>query len=220
MTKLCVTASTHPAKDKVLDYLKFLNDNNINIGYVHVDIMDGVFVEDKTFDHTTVREIYENTPFLLDVHLMVQNPEKVVDDYINAGANILTVHYEAFNDKNDLIKCLKYIKSKNCLAGISIKPATRISQIFDVLPLLDLVLIMSVEPGKSGQKFMKEAINRISSLVNEKKMGNLNFLIEVDGGLNGETAQYVSKLGIDMMVCGSALFNSTDKNWLINQMLK
>lgn len=217
--KLIITASTHPAKDKIKEYVDYLQKNDIKIGMLHVDIMDGVFVEDKTFDYETVAEIHKMTSFPLDCHLMVKEPMSVVDKYIDAGANIVTVHYEAFENKKDIVKCLKHIRSKDCLAGISINPDTRISQILEYLPYLDMVLIMSVVPGKSGQKFIMETVNKLSSLKNIIKSTNKKILIEVDGGVNIDTVKYVKNLA-DMAVCGSALYSSTDKNYLIEEMTK
>lgn len=212
MSNIKISASTHPAKDKILDYVKELQDNDINIDLLHVDIMDGKFVEDKTFDYNTLKEISNICTYPLDVHLMVEKPMELVEKYALAGANFITVHFESFKDKKELIKCLKKIKELKCLVGISIKPDTRISSIVEFLPLLDLILVMSVVPGKSGQKFMPESINRIASLKNIINQSGKNILIEVDGGINLETIKSVASLGVDMVVCGSALYNSEKKN--------
>lgn len=216
--ELMIVASTHPAKEDVLSYVKYLQDNNINIGMIHIDIMDGVFVEDKTFDFEMVKKISEITTIPFDCHLMVKEPMNVIDNYIDAGVNFLTVHYEAFENKKELIKCLKHIKSRGCMAGISFNPKTRVSQIAEYLPLIDLVIVMSVEPGKSGQKFIPETLNKIASLKNLISLLNKKILVEVDGGINMETVGYVKNLGVDIVVSGSALFKSTDKNFLIEQL--
>ncbi|MBQ7308531.1 MAG: ribulose-phosphate 3-epimerase [Clostridia bacterium] len=216
--RLMVTASTHPVKNEILDYVEYIKNNNIDIDMFHVDIMDGVFVEDKTFEYQTVEEIRKITTLPLDCHLMVKEPQNVIDKYIDAGVNILTVHYEAFEKERDLIACLKKIKEKGCLVGISIKPATRVSQIAKYLEMLDLVLIMSVEPGKSGQKFIMDSVNKIASLKNLTKELDKKILIEVDGGINAETIKFVKKVNVDMVVSGSALYKSTDKNLLINEL--
>ena len=219
MNKIMVTASTHPAKDNIIEYVDCLQKNNVKIGMLHVDIMDGVFVEDKTFGYEKVKEIYSMTAYPLDCHLMVKEPMNIVDKYIESGANIITVHYEAFGDEKNLVKCLKKIKDGGCMAGIAINPATRISVVAPYIDLIDMVLIMSVVPGKSGQKFMPEVINKIISLRHITKNGK-NLLIEVDGGINIDTISFVKNIGVDMGVCGSALFNSTDKNALIEELTK
>ena len=216
--RLMVTASTHPAKDGILDYVEFIKSNNIDIDMFHVDIMDGVFVEDKTFDYEMVKKIREITTIPLDCHLMVKEPQNVIDKYLDAGVNILTVHYEAFENEKDLVNTLKYIKSKDCLVGISINPNTRISQIVNYLPMLDLILIMSVEPGKSGQKFIMDTVNKIASLNTLINDLNKPILIEVDGGVNADTIKYLKNVKVDMIVSGSALFKSTDKNALIEEL--
>lgn len=218
MDKIKITASTHPAKDDILNYVKQLQDENVTIDMLHVDIMDGKFVEDKTFDYKTVKQISEICTYPLDVHLMVENPYSQLDNYINAGANIVTVHFEAFKSSNDIKKALKHIKNKGCLAGISIKPATRITQIAEFLDYLDMVLIMSVEPGKSGQKFIIDSLQKISQLRQIISHSGKNILIEVDGGVNSETIEKVRLSGADMVVCGSALYKSVDKNLLLDYM--
>ena len=216
---IMITASTHPAKNEILAYVDFIKKNNINIEMFHVDIMDGVFVEDKTFDYEMVEKISKQTTIPLDCHLMVKEPSKVVDKYIDAGVNILTVHYEAFEDKKDLVKCLKHIKKRGCLVGISLNPNTRVSEISQYIPLVDMILVMSVVPGKSGQKFIIETVNKISAIKDLIKNIDRKILIEVDGGINIDTIHYV-KNNVDMVVCGSALYNSTDKNFLINELKK
>ena len=219
VNKIMVNASTHPAKDNIMEYIDYVNKNNINIGMWHVDIMDGVFVEDKTFGAETVKKMYEKTTIPLDCHLMINEPLNVVQDYIDAGANIVAVHYEAFKDKKDLKKCIKTIKKSNCLAGIAINPDTRVSLITVYLPYIDMVLVTSVVPGKSGQKFILDTVNKIAALKNIIKNLNKKILIEVDGGINIDTVKYV-KDNVDMIVCGSAMYNSTDKNYLIKELTK
>ena len=219
-TKLMITASTHPAKNNILEYVDYLQKNNINIGMLHVDIMDGVFVEDKTFDYEMVKEISKQTTIPLDCHLMIKEPSEIIDKYIDAGANIVTVHYEAFENKKDLLKTLKHIRKAGCLAGISINPKTRPSEIAQYIDFIDMILVMSVEPGKSGQKFIVDTINKISVIKDMiKSINDRKILIEVDGGINIDTINYVKNL-VDMVVCGSALYNSTDKNFLINELTK
>lgn len=213
-----ISASTHPAKDDLIGYFKELEE--LNIDMLHCDVMDGEFVEDKTINYLDVAKINAISTIVLDVHLMVANPKKQVASYREAGANILTVHYEAFKDEKDLIKMLKLIKKYNMLAGLSIKPQTTIEQIYHLLPLVDLVLVMSVEPGKSGQKFMTGSLSKISKLRQIIKKQNLYCLIEVDGGINDTLAKDLISSGADILVVGSFIFNAVNKLDAINALKK
>ena len=207
MTKISI--STHPAKEGLISYFKELEA--LDIDMLHCDVMDGVFVIDKTITNVEVSQINDMSTIVLDVHLMVQNPYNLIKSYKKAGANILTVHYEAFSDKNELIKTLALIKKYHMLAGLSIKPATQISEIKHLLPLVDLVLIMSVEPGKSGQDFMPNSLEKIGELKRIIKSDNLHILIEVDGGINDTNAKSVISKGADILVVGSYLFNAKNR---------
>lgn len=180
--------------------------------WLHFDVMDGKFVENKTYDHQMLNIIDGFSNQVFDCHLMIEEPEKYVDDYIDNKADIITFHYEATNDPLALIK---HIKDFNVKAGISIKPATDVSVLDDLLDYLDLILIMSVEPGKGGQKFMPSAVDKINYLNQKRKARDYDFLIEVDGGINEETAKYVKDAGCDVIVVGSYIFNRQDRNQII-----
>src|SRR5690606_19757119 len=134
-----------------------------------------------------------------DVHLMIETPEKYFNDYVFAGADLITFHYEAVQDNFDLIK---KIKEKNVLVGISIKPDTDVRVLDEYLPDLDLILIMSVEPGKGGQKFIPESVDKIKYLAEKRRIFRYKYLIEVDGGINLETAKTVKEAGCDVIVVG------------------
>lgn len=180
--------------------------------WLHFDVMDGVFVSNKTYDHQMLKEIKQYADQFFDCHLMIVNPEQAVDDYIKAGADLVTFHLEAAQDSKSLIR---YIQSKGVKAGISVKPDTEVSLLDNVLAMIDLVLIMSVEPGKGGQKFLPSAVDKIRYL-DEKRLNNhLSFKIEVDGGINLETAQYVKDAGCDIIVVGSYIFNQPDRRQVI-----
>ena len=181
--------------------------------FIHLDVMDGKFVRNKTFDHTFVEKVRNKTDLLLDVHLMVENPDEVILNYVKAGADILTVHYEACED---IEKTLKTIRDNGCLAGVSISPQTEVSEIEHLVVngLVDLVLVMGVEPGACGQKFLPETAMKVSEIRDMDK----SVEIEVDGGINVRNARMLKKLGATILVSGATIFNSEDINQTINQL--
>jgi ribulose-phosphate 3-epimerase len=183
--------------------------------WLHFDVMDGKFVTNTTYNHEMVKTIKNFSEQFFDVHLMIETPEKYYDDYVNSGADLITFHYEAVQDSFALIKT---IKEKNVLVGISIKPDTDVRVLDEYLPDLDLILIMSVEPGKGGQKFMPESVDKIKYLAEKRSLYNYKYLIEVDGGINLETAKTVKDAGCDVIVVGSFLFNQVNRNDLIGEL--
>lgn len=180
--------------------------------WLHFDVMDGKFVENKTYDHEMLKTIDAFSDQVFDTHLMVQNPEDVVDDYIRNKADIITFHYEASDQPLALIK---HIKDQGVKAGISIKPDTPVEVLDGLLKDLDLILIMSVEPGKGGQKFLTSALDKIAYLNQKRIKHQYTYQIEVDGGINFETAQMVKDVGCDIIVVGSFIFNQKDRNEVI-----
>lgn len=172
--------------------------------WIHLDVMDGIFVPNSTFDWQLVSQVKQAVIIPLDVHLMVVDPINVVDNYAKAGADIITFHLEA---AKDVIATINAIKKSSCKVGISIKPGTPVAEIEPYLPLIDMVLVMSVEPGFGGQKFMPSAVERIAQI----RALNPDILIQVDGGINTQTAPLVKKAGANVLVAGSAIVN-TD-NW-------
>jgi len=183
--------------------------------WLHFDVMDGIFVENRTYDEEMVKKIKAISHQFFDVHLMIIEPEKHMEKYINAGADLITFHLEATEEPLELIK---KIKRSNVKAGISIKPQTSVESLDLLLPYLDLILIMSVEPGKGGQKFIEDSLTKISYLSRKKQLYNYEYLIEVDGGINLETAKRVRESGCDVIVVGSFLFNSSNRNHLIEEL--
>lgn len=181
--------------------------------WIHFDVMDGKFVSNYTFDSKLVKEINEYNKLFKDVHLMIENPQEVVKEYADAKTDQLTFHYEAVNkDKiNDLIHL---IKTNNMKVGISIKPNTDIKVLDEYLSLLDYILVMSVEPGKGGQKFMESSLEDIKYLKQEQ--AKHHYLIGVDGGINDETAKLVKQVGADVIVVGTYLANNLNKETLDN----
>ena len=175
--------------------------------WVHVDVMDGVFVPNISFGFPVMKPIRKATRKCLDVHLMIVEPEKYVERFVEAGADIVTFHYEAtYNPKG----CIDTIRRAGAKAGVSIKPATSADVLRDLIPMLDLVLVMSVEPGFGGQSFQPQACDRIAALRAEIDRRGLSVLINVDGGINAATAPLCAKAGADVLVAGSAVFGAPD----------
>ena len=165
--------------------------------------MDGKFVENTTWEYKEISKILKHTKTKKDVHLMVNDVKKYVDDFIKLKPEIITFHFEATKEHLEIIN---YIKENNIKAGLSIKPNTKVEEIKDLLKEVDLVLVMSVEPGKGGQKFIENSTNKINELYDIKRKNNYNYLIEVDGGINNETKEKVSNA--DLLVVGSYITNS------------
>ena len=205
---LKVAPSTDPAPigEEMVAYCKKLNKF---ADYIHCDVMSSNFVGRDTITEKEVADIFANTLVPLDVHLMVNEPKKMVEKYIKAGAFIVTVHYEAFKNKKDLISTLKLIRENKTLAGISIKPYTEVMEIMPYLAYCDLVLVMSVEPGLSGQRFMENANLKVKKLKQIREDYGANYLIEVDGGIVPEIAHRLKTNGADIVVSGSYIYNSS-----------
>ena len=175
--------------------------------YVHVDVMDGVFVPNISFGFPVLKAIRKVTAKCLDVHLMIVEPERYVARFAEAGADIVTFHYEATYDPRG---CIEMIRKAGAKAGVSIKPATSVEVLRDILPLVDLVLVMSVEPGFGGQKFMPSALDKLRWLKAEREARGAHYLLEVDGGVDNATAPQCVEAGADILVAGSAVFGAAD----------
>ncbi len=208
--KILIAPSTDPVKTvhEIIDYAESIKHN---ADFLHCDIMDGSFVENKTYSYTTLGLINEKTLLPLDVHLMISNPSKYIDKFLQAGANILTVHYEAYKNKKKLIKDLEHIRESGTLSGLSIKPKTPVSEILSYLSYTDVVLVMSVEPGKSGQQFIEDTYQKVVQLNKIKTDYNVDFKIEVDGGVNPDISAKLKKYGVDILVSGSYIYKSDDR---------
>lgn len=174
--------------------------------YLHFDVMDGHFVPNLSFGSEVLKSINKEHKLINDVHLMVDDPLKYVDQFLKAKADIITIHYEAFTSLEDLKKCIDYIKSKNLKAGVSIKPNTSEEVLFPIIKDIDLILVMSVEPGFGGQAFQTKILKKIEVLDTFRKNKGLSYKIEVDGGINNLTINEVVKSGADIVVVGSYLF--------------
>ena len=214
-----ISVSTDPLSDfqSIVDYAKLLQGK---ADMLHCDVMDGKFVEKQTYDYSLIRSINAASLIMLDVHLMTAEPEATLEKYIKAGANILTVHYEAFSNKAQLIKAMQLIKSKNCLAGLSFKPETTVKEISNFLYYADIVLVMGVQPGASGQSMLPQTFDKVKSLANFRQANKLTFKIEVDGGVNEQNTKLLSEMGADILVSGSYVFKAEDKEKAIKKLKK
>lgn len=175
--------------------------------WVHLDVMDGSFVPNITFGMPIIKAIRKHTSLPFDVHLMIDNPASRVDDFIAAGADIITIHYEA--DRH-IERTVSYIKSKGVKAGIALNPGTPISLLEDIICELDMVLIMSVNPGFAAQKLIEFSFEKVEKLSNLAKEKNENLIIQVDGGVNDKTAISLKLAGANCLVAGSYIFGSKD----------
>ena len=187
---------------------------NNNIEYLHLDIMDGVFVNNISFGFPVINEIKKhNVHFIMDAHFMIIEPEKYIDRAKEVGCDIFTFHYEAVNNNKNIMSIIDKIHSTGMKAGISIKPNTKVDEIYSFLDRIDLVLVMSVEPGFGGQKFIEDSLLKVKKLKEYKDINNLSFIIEIDGGINAENIKKIKDAGCDLIVAGSAVFkNDIDKN--------
>ncbi|AGX42377.1 ribulose-phosphate 3-epimerase [Clostridium saccharobutylicum] len=172
--------------------------------FVHIDVMDGSFVPNISLGLPVIKSIRNRTNKVFDVHLMVDNPSRYIDDFIEAGSDIITVHYEA--DRH-IDRTINYIKSKGKKAGVSLNPGTPVSVLKDLISSLDMVLIMSVNPGFGGQKFIPYALDKIKEVKELSNKLNPSLLIEVDGGIGKDNVKDVIGAGANVIVAGSAVFN-------------
>ncbi len=205
MGKIVVSASSLPAGRNMssqLDYIKRMQTYGADM--YHFDVMDGLFVKNQTVDYTYLEQLKMSSTLLFDAHLMVQYPTKVIKKYAKAGANILTIHYEAFANNEVLIKALKNIRKNGMLSGIALDLETPVKVLEPIIKYCDLVLILAVKAGKGSQPFNEDALKKIKAV---KKMDS-RVLVEVDGGMNKETSAKAVKAGADIIVSGSYIYNN------------
>ena len=175
--------------------------------YIHVDVMDGHFVPNISFGAPVMKCLNGKTGLPYDVHLMIENPDKYIEDFVTPQTEYITVHQEACTH---LHRTVQNIKSKGVKAGVSINPATPVSTLECIHPDVDLVLIMSVNPGFGGQKFIEGTLDKVRELAEIKRAKNLNFVIEIDGGITLDNIKEVMDAGVEMAVAGSAVFKAED----------
>lgn len=176
--------------------------------YLHLDVMDGHFVPNISFGSHVLSGLKKITNIALDTHLMVSEPLLFIDQFVQIGSDYITVHVEA----KDPIEAVKKIKASGVKAGISLKPNTPLEEIYPFLDKVDLVLVMSVEPGFGGQKFMTDQLEKVKKLVSLREKLDYEYVIEIDGGINLDTAKQAKAAGVDIAVAGSYVFNAKDRN--------
>ena len=181
--------------------------------WVHMDIMDGVFVPNITFGPAMVSSLRRHSRLPFDTHLMIVQPEKYISNFADAGSDIITVHYESVIHVHGLLSQIRKLGKK---AGISIVPSTPAAMLAEVLPELDLILVMTVNPGFGGQELISQTLNKVSQLAEMRRSGGYKYLIEVDGGINKQTCKRAIEAGADVLVAGSAVFDSENIEKEIN----
>ena len=198
--------------ENITSEIKKINDNKIDL--IHIDIMDGKFVNNQTEKLFNLNKISSLTNLKYDIHMMVEEPLDKIDEYIKYEPEIISIHIEK---NSNLIDCIRKIKSYNINAGVAINPDTNITELYDILELIDLVLIMSVHPGKGGQKFINKTIDKVKDINNKKNKNN--FIISVDGGVNDTNSKDLINSGADILVSGSYLVKSDNLNNSIKSLL-
>lgn len=188
---------------------------NGGVDWLHFDVMDGVFVDNISFGLPVLKCIDKDCDNFLDVHLMIENPEKYVEKFCDFGGDLVNFHIEA--TKNPQM-CIDLIKQKGKMVGISVKPNTPVSSVFEYLNQIDMVLVMTVEPGFGGQAFMESTVEKVREVRAEIIRRGLNVHVQVDGGINEKTAKIVKNAGADVLVSGSYIFGATDINQAVNSL--
>lgn len=206
-----ISASILSIKNNLKNNIKKLDNSNID--YLHLDIMDNIFVPNQTWNFNEINELLENTTKTKDVHLMVKDVIKYIDDYSIIKPEFVTFHLEAIDN---ILETINYIKAKGIKVGISIKPNTKVEELLEYLPLIDLVLVMSVEPGFGGQQFIENTLTKIDELYSIRENNNYNYLIEVDGGINADNIKYLNKC--DIVVVGSYITNGDNYDDAISKL--
>ena len=188
--------------------------------YFHIDVMDGKFVENNTYEKMLEYSSYikriSNLP--QDVHLMVEDVKSAIDDFLAVEPNIITFHYEACKNKEEVMELINYIKQNNCKVGISVKPNTPIESIYEFLPYVHLALVMTVEPGKGGQTLLTDMVTKIKTLKKYVEENNIEIDIEADGGINLQTAPAVKEAGANILVAGTAIIIAKDYKVIIDEL--
>lgn len=193
---------------------------NAGCQYLHLDVMDGIFVDNITFGIPVISSIRKVCNIIFDAHLMIERPVRYIKDFAGAGCDIITFHYEACEREADIYKTIEEIKSFNLKCGMSVRPTTPVEMLYPFLNMLDMALVMSVEPGFGGQKFMPEALDKIKWLKKIKDSDSLPFDIQVDGGVTPENIGEIKAAGANVIVAGTSIFRAEDIRLAVEQLSK
>ena len=180
---------------------------NAGAEFLHLDVMDGMFVPNISFGPDVIRSVRKQSKMIFDVHLMIENPIRYISNFVAAGADIITIHYESCENPKEVLEAIRAAGKK---AAISLKPATPASVLTDLLPLVDMVLVMTVEPGFGGQKFMVPMMEKVSAVRAMIRAGGYDIDVQVDGGINAETTKIAAAAGANVLVAGSSIFGAPD----------
>ena len=195
---------------------------NEGVKWLHIDVMDGKFVEKNTYkkmlEYASYIKRISNLP--LDIHLMVEDVNSAIDDFLAVEPNIITFHYEACKDKEEVMQIIKKIKDNHCKVGLSVKPETKIEEIYEFLPYIHMCLVMTVEPGKGGQTLLTDMVDKISALKKYIDDNNIEIDIEADGGINLKTVEAVKEAGANILVSGTAILIAKDYKVIIDELKK
>lgn len=205
-----ISASFLSVNENLIENIKKLDSTSID--FFHLDVMDGIFVSNKSWNYEFFQKILMNTIKPKDIHLMVSNVKEYIDLFKNFNPEYITFHYEAISDIKSVTN---YIRNLGIKVGLSIKPSTSVEEILPYLNYIDLILVMSVEPGKGGQKFIDDSVDKINQLYKLRKKYNYNYVIQVDGGINDKTSKLCKNA--DILVIGSYITNSNNYQEQINK---
>ena len=183
--------------------------------YLHLDVMDGIFVPNISFGAPVIGALRSKSEMVFDVHLMITDPIRYIDDFVKAGADIITIHYESCDAPIDVVR---YIKSKGVRAAVAIKPKTPADVLYDMLGEIDMALVMTVEPGFGGQKLIPETLTKIKQLRDKAIKDGIELDIEVDGGIGADNLKLLTSAGANVIVAGSAIFKAVSPETVMDQM--
>lgn len=212
---MLVSVSTMPAKDEYFEYVKQIEHV---ADFLHLDVCDGKYNQTNCFSPEYAKKLNMNTTLPLDCHLMTKNPLEHAKEYIKAGVNIVTAQIEAFENQKQIDEFINYVKSNNALVGLSVEPETSFKELMPYVDKLDVILIMAVKTGKSGQEFDMSVLKKITHFSNLKKEKKYTYKLEVDGGINLDFAKLVGSFGAEIIVSGNYVFSAADKEKTIKNL--